>query len=315
MFRFALIFMTLFSTLSATIAQTRVEPFLPETFMEMPYVRDMAISKDGKEIFFTVDDYKHTIGFITTIKRKRKKWGKPEVVSFSGNYRDIEPFLSHDGKRLYFASNRPVDKTSTDIKDYDLWYVERSSQQGKWSEPVRLPEPVNSTSDEYYPSLTASGDLYFTAAREGSVGTEDIFMANNKNGEYQDPISILGGVNSESYEFNAFVDPTASYIIFTSYRERDGRNRSDLYISRKTVDGKWGKAQLIPDIYSNSIDYCPFVDPQGNRLFFTSERNNVSPSFEEPLSFKEFMDAIHNHPNGLGRIYSVDFQEVLRALD
>lgn len=305
----------LLGTVSLSQAQIQVDAFLSEIFSEMPYVRDLAVSENGKELFFTVDDYKHNIGFITTITRKRKKWSTPEIVSFSGRYRDIEPFLSYDGKRMYFASNRPVDGNSEDIKDYDLWYVERSSIGAAWSDAIWLDSTINSSADEYYPSVTQNGDLYFTSAREGSVGTEDIFVAAYRGGQYEAPVSVTGGVNSASYEFNAFVAPDASYMLFTSYRERDGRKRSDLYISQRAVGDAWGPAQLIPGIYSNAIDYCPFVDAKGSRMYFTSERNSIPSSYKRPLNFQEFMDEVHKNPNGSGRIYSVDFKQVLQELE
>ena len=295
-------------------AQVDVNTFLPEFFDDMPYVRDLAITEDGKEMYFTVDDYRHTIGFIVHTKKKGKKWGHPEIASFSGKYRDIEPFLSKDGRRLYFASNRPVDDSGTDVKDYDIWYVERDDAKDSWSEPVWMGTSVNSEADEYYPSLTDNGDLYFTAQREGSVGKEDIFVAYFKDGKYQDPVSIPGQSNTEGYEFNAFVAPDASYLIYTAYRARDGRRMSDLYISWKNDSDEWGEGQLIPGIYSDAIDYCPFVDHGANRLYFTSDRNELPDHFHQAIDLDEFMDIIQQTPHGLGRIYYVDFDEVLKLL-
>ncbi|WP_321538323.1 hypothetical protein [Flavobacterium piscinae] len=48
------------------------------------------------------------------------------MVSFTGKYKDLEPFLSTDGLKLYFASNRPLTE-SGEPKDFDIWYVERKT--------------------------------------------------------------------------------------------------------------------------------------------------------------------------------------------
>ena len=52
---------------------------------------------------------------------------------FPGKYFDIEPFLSSDGLKLFFASNRPLASTDEKTKDFDIWYVERENKNAEWS--------------------------------------------------------------------------------------------------------------------------------------------------------------------------------------
>src|ERR1700733_12903618 len=54
------------------------------------------------------------------------KWTKPKKASFSGKWKDWDPFISPDGKRLIFVSNRPLDGTPQDNpqKNNQLWYVD-----------------------------------------------------------------------------------------------------------------------------------------------------------------------------------------------
>jgi hypothetical protein len=68
--------------------------FEPELFVELPNVRDMAISPDGKEMFFTVESYKKEFSTVFTCLKKGKKWSEPQVASFSGEFRDLEPAFS-----------------------------------------------------------------------------------------------------------------------------------------------------------------------------------------------------------------------------
>jgi Tol biopolymer transport system component len=128
------------------------------------YERDLAISPDGREVFFTrqgTDWKEQTIWQLT--KQADGSWSAPRPASFSGVYRDLEPFFSPDGKRLYFASARP--KPNREGTDVDIWMVEQLA--GGWSEPIHLGPAINSEKDEYYPSVTADGHLYFTSEREG----------------------------------------------------------------------------------------------------------------------------------------------------
>jgi hypothetical protein len=169
--------------------------------------RDFALSPDGTEIFYTLQSPQGNFQTILSLKKDSKgKWSQPEVAPFAGKYSDLEPAFSPDGKKLFFASNRPL--TGNTIKDFDIWCVEKNDS--KWGEPKNLGEPVNSSSDEYFPSITITGNLYFTAAYKNSVGKEDIYLSVFENGKYNTPVPLDTAVNSTTFEFNAFVSPMSS---------------------------------------------------------------------------------------------------------
>lgn len=295
-------------------SKDNVLPFEPELFEDLPYVRDLAMTADGKEIFFTVDDPKHRTGFVVTAKRKRNKWSKPVIVSFSGRYRDIEPALTPDGLRLYFASNRPLEGSSDgEVKDYDIYYVQRKDLNSPWSHPFRLSSAINTEADEYYPSIVNDGSIYFTRMNEAAGTKEDIYVARLNGKEYNDGIPVSGSLNTEFYEFNAYVRPDESYMLFTSYRMRDGRGRNDLYISFREND-EWGPGQLIPEVYSDAIDYCPFITADEQTLFFTSDRSELVSSFDETQNLEDFLSYVKSTPNGSGRIYHLPWLDMKKGL-
>jgi Tol biopolymer transport system component len=264
-------------------AQEEPRSFLPDLFRDYPNVRDIAISPDGNEIYFTVDDIKSRIAVIAFITKKDDKWSQPKTVSFTGNYRDIEPAFSYTGNRLYFVSNRPVDEYSIEPKDYDIWYVDRIGSG--WSIPKNMGTPVNTEADEYYPSITKKGNIFFTAARKDAVGREDIFVSRLKDGDYQEPVSIPGEVNTKYYEFNAFVSPDEEYIIFSSQRPNEGLG----------------------------LDFCPFVDSKTARLYFTSQKTEVKKNYEKTLNLEDFLFLYRSgKPKGLNRLYSIDLKETIK---
>jgi len=47
----------------------KAEPFLPEIFSLFPNVRDIAISSDGDEIYFSVQSYQDEVSVIAYIKK------------------------------------------------------------------------------------------------------------------------------------------------------------------------------------------------------------------------------------------------------
>jgi hypothetical protein len=298
----------IFGTSISAFAQKTAELFLPNLVSTHLYERDMAVAPDGKTMYFTVQLSSGFQSIAFCIKDQKGQWTNPEIASFSGMYSDLEPAFSPDGKKLFFASNRPV--TGTNHKDFDIWYMEKNGE--KWSEPINVGYPVNTSSNEFYPSISQKGNLYFTATKDSlSVGKEDIYKAEWKNGKYQNVTLLDTEVNTKTYEFNAFVAPDESYIIFSSYGRKDDKGRGDLYISLKDANGKWKKAVNLSIINTESLDYCPFVSPDGKKLYFTNEKGDLPKNkLSEKINYQQFKNFHTGILNGGGNIYSIDFSVI-----
>jgi hypothetical protein len=270
------------------------------------YEREMAISPDGKELTYTLGDYKQQRRCLVQFKKVDGKWIGPEIMSFSGDYHDIEPFYADEGRRLYFASDRPIQKEAEGA-DYNIWYSDRDGDT--WSEPKALNDKINTEKDEFYPSLSRNGNLYFTSTRGGGMGREDIFVSERIDGEYQDPVALDSSINTSSYEFNSYINPEENLLIFSSFGRADGFGGGDLYYSKRGKDGKWSAAINMGDkINSPRLDYCPFVDEESNTLFFTSERmEEKSGRINSAEGLREFSNRTQN---GMGNIYRISMEEL-----
>jgi len=228
--------------------------------------RDMALTPDGREIYFTLQggpSYQDWFATIVCVREQGGRWTTPRVAPFSGRWNDVEPFVTPDGKRLYFSSNRPLDGAGAAKKDYDVWFVERTP--AGWGAPVNLGPPVNTDKDEFYPTLTKDGTLYVTAAYEGSRGREDIWRARPVDGRFAPPENLGDSVNTRSGQYNALIAPDESWLILG----RDG----DLFISFRRADGSWTAAcNMGRTINAPGLTYCPALSPDGKYLFFTAAR-------------------------------------------
>jgi hypothetical protein len=281
-----------------------VSPAFKEEFSGLPDVRDITISAGSDEFYFTILSPLEDISIIAFVKKAGIAWSNPEMVSFSGKYRDLEPFLSPDGLRLYFSSDRPLIDTLSQSKDFDIWYVERENLLSEWSKPINQGIPVNSSYDEFYPSLAKNKNIYFTSGRPDSKGNDDIWFCNWLGKSYSDPVSLSDSVNSSGFEYNSFIAPDESYIIFGGYNKSDGMGSGDLYISFKKTDQTWSIAKnLGPTVNSRQMDYCPFVDLHTNTLYFTSKRSEVK--LKDFHSVSDFIDEITIYQNGNSRIYKI----------
>lgn len=269
-------------------------------------VRDFCISEKGNEAFFTIQSLDGKISQIAFITKENKEWSEPELMNFCDENMYLEPFLTYDGKRLFFVSDRPNNSSKDGKKNFDIWYVERKNPKEKWSEPINLGSPVNSELDEFYPTLSENGNLYFTLDSPNGMGKDDIYFSQWNGKNYTNPVLLNDKINSDGYEFNAFISKDENFLLYTKYNAEGGLGSGDLYISKKDSEGNWQQAENLGNtINTVSMEYCPFYDEKTNTLYFTSRRNKLSPkNFKNITEFQEYL----NSENGLSKIYKVRIQ-------
>ncbi len=262
-------------------------------------VRDFCLSASEDEAYFTIQSPNQNLSQIVCVKNKQ--WNDPQLLPFCDAYSYLEPFLSADGKRLYFVSDRPKSSAEREKSDFDIWYVERNQVGESWSAPVNLGEPVNSKQDEFYPALADNGNLYFTMASESGMGKDDIYFCQWTGKKYAKPVLLGPNINSEGYEFNAFVSGDENLLIYTKYNAKGGFGSGDLYVSKRNEKGEWPAAENMGNVINSKfMEYCPFYDQRTQTLYFTSKRDNLFPrKFDDS---KQFLDYI-NGENGLSKIY------------
>jgi len=103
---------------------------------------------------------------------KDGKWSKPEPLGTDINTGSSEttPFLAADDYTLYFASDRKGGEGGSDI-----WVSKRQDKTWKkWSNPINLGPKINSKEDDFYYSITASGEYAYMTTRNESLGKGDI---------------------------------------------------------------------------------------------------------------------------------------------
>ena len=106
---------------------------------------------------------------IFCIKQENGIWGPPGIASFSTDGMCGGPFISHDGKRLFYHSNGQTELKEKPRKDFDIWVVERIASH--WGEPKKIGPQVNTKYHEVYASISKKGNLFFQADYPGkSIG-------------------------------------------------------------------------------------------------------------------------------------------------
>ena len=289
------------------------EPAVPNIIGKLNNVRDFTISPNGNEAYFTVMSPASEVTLIVRIEKSKNKWSEPEIASFSGKHTDFEAAFSPNGLRLYFSSNRPLDDNGN-RKDFDIWYVERSNPKAKWSQPKNIGAPVNTTGNEFYPSIAESGNLYFTTIKPESKSQDDIYVSEWNGTAYKEPKALSDAINTSHSEFNAYVSPDESFIIYTHFNFRDRRGNGDLHISYKGDNDTWSKAVSLGDqINSDKVDYCPFVHLESETLYFTSKRDGYTSGEQGYTDYKTLLKQLNRYDNGSSRVYKVVIGDLLKT--
>jgi hypothetical protein len=259
---------------------------------------------DGKELIFSVV-YGEMKWALVMMREENGRWTRPEVAPFSGVYSDVDPFVSFDGNRIYYCSNRPLSGEGAPKGDFDIWYVER--METGWSAPVNMGAPVNSGEHEFYPCLTKSGTFYFQTRRQGGPGAPDIYMAELVDGVYKQATPLPETINSVDFEGDTFVAPDESYLIVSTVREDAvGGRAPDLYISFRNEDGTWTPLKNMGEsVNSEGGENCQILSPCGKYLFFTGRRFGFTPS-PKSVTYQQIVAIWKGPQNGYGDIYWID---------
>jgi len=140
------------------------------------YESDAYITADGKTVYYATNHYKKKgdldIYYIT--KETDSTWSKPKPAPGKINTMEDEdaPFLSPDGKTLYFCS-----RGHKNMGGYDVFKSSLDSG-GNWKDPVNMGYPLNTPDDDVYFYLSSDGiKSYLASYREGGYGEKDIYEA------------------------------------------------------------------------------------------------------------------------------------------
>lgn len=233
------------------------------------YESSPSFSPDGRELYFMRSDRNFGQWRILQSRCTADGWSPPRPPGFAAARPglDADPFVSADGKRVYFVSARHDPKG----EDLDIYYVER--QADGWGEPVRMPAPVNSPASELLPRALADGRLLFGSARAGGFGQGDIYIAApQRDGGWR--VRNLGRpVNSAANEYEAELSRDGRELVAVI----DRGDRSHLYRYRHD-NGRWrelGQVAARADVFQVG----PLLSPRGDRLLFAQADGARSGEF------------------------------------
>ena len=184
------------------------------------------MTADGQVLYFTGCNRMDGKGRCDIYRSDRTPngWSRPVNLGAPVNsgYSEKHPAISADGRRLFFASDRPGGKGS-----YDLWVSTWTGRE--WGAPVNIGDSVNTPWMEQSPFLHPDQQsLYFSSDGWPGMGRGDLFMTTEKgDGTWKTPVNLGTPINTFNDEIGLAVNAEGDRAFFASDRETG--TDTDLY--------------------------------------------------------------------------------------
>lgn len=219
---------------------------------------------------------------------------KPQIVrNVSTEKQEYFPMISPDNELIFYT--RKLDRRDYgDIKSKvveEITFSRRANMLSDFDGGTPLQKPFNDGSVQSYGAATLSVDnkeMIICACKKELVGTQpymncDLYSATyirsgaGGNDYSWTPLENLGSnINTPGgWEGQPSLSADGNTLYYTVNRPNSRNN--DIYISRRTNDGKWGVAQAFDEINTNGKDKSPFLHQDSETLYFVSECTKDRP--------------------------------------
>jgi outer membrane protein OmpA-like peptidoglycan-associated protein len=135
-----------------------------------------SISSDGQYLYFSSNRAGGFGGRDIYMSKMlpNGQWGKAVNLGPTVNtpYDEDAPFIHPDNTTLFFSS-----QGHKSMGGFDVFFSTRNSDTARWSEPLNIGYPVNSTDDDIFYTPTADNKrAYYSSTKSGGYGGTDIYM-------------------------------------------------------------------------------------------------------------------------------------------
>lgn len=241
-----------------------------------------SLRQDGRVMFFTACSRPDTKGGcdIYYCVRTGDRWSDPVNLGnpVNSRYWESTPFLAPDGKRLFFASNRPGGSGGMDI-----WQATLKPDRS-WSAPSNLGPPVNTPLDEMSPILLVDGrTLFFASNGHIGMGGFDLYKFDLSNpGKSHIPDNLGYMVNTYFDENGLTINEDLKVGLFSS--NRDTSMGKDIYQTDMSVYIPAIKTLTLSGTVKDRITGLPVsarieVQPHGDTLISSVEADPVTGTY------------------------------------
>ncbi|MFN3403199.1 MAG: OmpA family protein [Cytophagaceae bacterium] len=200
----------------------------------------------------------------------------------NSGFSEYAPVISADEDILVFTSRRP--STTGGMRDINGEYFEdiliSYKENGNWTPPVSIGRQINTPYNDASIALSVDGNNLFVYKNDTITGNGDIYVSERKGVQWTRPKNLGKEINSPYWEPSASLIADENTIFFTSDRP-GGYGGTDIYVSRKQKDGKWGVPKnLGPNVNTPYDEEAPFIHADSRTLYFSSQGHNSMGGYD-----------------------------------
>jgi hypothetical protein len=205
-----------------------------------------------------------------------------------------EASFTQDGHTMYFRCDDPNDPQRGN--DICVSRLIGNFEDGRWTDPERLPYPINTEFGDHEPKISRNGKrLFFQSDRlePGDLDGRrdaDVYYSDLVDGEWQTPVRLPAPINTEFNDHCMYFDDMRAYddldletdVYLASNRvdpldpldpSKNTMGGNDMWLSHRK-NGEYSEpVNLGPNINSRFNDHMAMVGPDGKLWVTTTDPN------------------------------------------
>ena len=251
----------------------------PYALAELGSCQNPTLTADLLEIYITTDRT-GGMGNNDTWVAKRSTIDEPfstpvPVPNVNSASEESSPAVSLDGLTLWFGSDRPGGSGAMDI-----WVSTRNDRSSDWSTPTPV-TALNSTGYEI-PRPVGDHGLQMPLSRHGSSGNYQTYMATRPSvdADWRSPQPIVELAQPSVLVVDGFLTDDGTMLLLNI--EQPGNQHSEMFRTwRLNVDESFASpVSLGSGLNSTTLNRDPWLSPDGNHFFFSSDRSGTIMVYE-----------------------------------
>ncbi len=191
----------------------------------------------------------------------------------NSEYDDQYAFVPDDESFMLFNCNKPlVVSEKLESGDFPNSILISEVRDGEFQKAKVVGKPIcNGNSGAELIGMSAKGDIILIYKRKDNLSGDIYISEKDEKGEFKKPELLDEHINSPYEEIAASISADGNTIYFASDRP-GGFGGTDIYVSHKMPNGKWGKAANAGPAINTPLDEdFPNISPDGNVLYFSSK--------------------------------------------